>query len=70
MANDCTKMRRKLVTHSTLNMWSGEVTPGSREWVTEPCGVPLFDPRSKAKGICPACEGGWTHPNNYPAESA
>lgn len=64
--SSCTQMRRVLVTHSTLSMATGETKQGRSEWVTKPCGAPLFDPRSKAKGLCPSCEGGWTHPNNYP----
>lgn len=63
---NCTQMRRKLVTYSTLNVATGETKAGHSEWVTEPCGAPLFDARSKTKALCPSCEGGWTHPNNYP----
>ncbi len=67
MADSCTKLRRMLLTHSTLTFGTGEVSPGRQEWVTRECGSPLFDARSKAKGVCPSCEGGWTHPHNYPA---
>lgn len=66
MSNSCTQMRRVLVRHNTLNFGSGTVTPSREEWVTEPCGKPLFDARSRAIGKCPSCEGGWTHPHNFP----
>jgi hypothetical protein len=62
--SDCTQMRRKLVTHSSLNMATGETTPGRQEWVTEPCGTPLFG--AKGQTLCRSCLSGWTHPNNYP----
>lgn len=66
MSNDCTQMRRMLITHHSLNLASGIVTPGKAEWVTRPCRAPLFGGHSKALGKCPSCEGGWTHPDNYP----
>lgn len=63
---DCRQIRRKLVTHHTLNYGTCPTTPWREEWVTEPCGQPLFDAPSQALGKCPGCEGGWTSPNNYP----
>ena len=66
MANSCTKQRRYLVTHSTLNMTSGESTQGKQEWIEEPCGKPLFGDEERKTGICKSCASGWTHPNNYP----
>ena len=67
-SNDCTQVRRMLITTSTLNIATGQTTPGASEWVTRPCGTPLFGARSRALGKCPACESGWTHPNNYAVE--
>lgn len=67
MANSCTQMRRKLVRHSTLNMVTGEKTPGREEWLTEPCNIPLFGD-SRGGGVCRSCAGGWTHPENYPVK--
>ncbi len=63
---DCTQPRRWLTRRSTLNMATGQTTPIGSEWNEGPCGKPLFDARSKALGKCPACEAGWTHPENYP----
>lgn len=69
MANSCTKIRRRLVTHSTMNMLTGELTPVRQEWKTEACNTPLFGKAERETGICRSCASGWTHPNNYPAES-
>lgn len=63
--NTCPTMRRKLVTHSTLNIINGERGKERQEWVTEPCGVPLFG-KEAAKGVCRGCERGWQTEHNYP----
>lgn len=65
MSNDCTQMRRKLVKRGSLNTSTGETTMVSAEWVTEPCGSPLFGDQ-KTIGRCRGCVDGWTHPENYP----
>lgn len=64
----CAVMRRKFVTHSKLDLASGAMRQVSTEWVTEPCGVPLFGDDHQASGVCRSCAGGWKHPNNYPAD--
>lgn len=66
----CTVMRRKMVRHGTLNMATGATADGHSEWVTEPCGIPLFAPKHRETGICRSCESGWTHPENYAVETA
>lgn len=68
--NSCTQMRRKLVTHGTLNMATGATTEGHSEWVDEPCNVPLFADGEREAGLCRSCASGWTHPNNYPLTEA
>lgn len=66
MSNSCTQMRRQLITHSTVNLTTGEYTDGAQEWKTQPCGVPLFSDADRTRGTCRSCAKGWTHPNNYP----
>lgn len=66
---ECKKLRRMLIRHGTLNLGTGETEPGRQEWVTRPCGVPLFTDKDKANGLCSGCLSGWTHPENYPAET-
>lgn len=59
---DCQVMRRKLVTHSTLNLGTGRSTIVRKEWVTEPCNIPLFG----EPGPCRSCREGWASRLNYP----
>lgn len=63
--NSCQQMRRKLVTHGTLNMVTGQLEKGRQEWVTEICNIPLFDDESRKLGKCKSCQSGWTHEHNY-----
>lgn len=57
-------MRRKLMVTKWLSLRTGEFTgPETAEWVTEPCGVPLF---SYDGDLCTGCLRGWWHPRNYP----
>lgn len=67
-SDSCRIMRRKLVRHSTVNIVTGERSAETEEWVTEPCGVPLFGEREVLTGVCRSCANGWTHENNYPVE--
>jgi hypothetical protein len=63
---NCTVMRRVLVKHSTLDLETGQYVQGKEEWVTRPCGKPLFSDAEKQSGKCKSCQKGWTHPENYP----
>lgn len=63
--SSCTQMRRKLVTHGTLNFSTGSFDKGPQEWVTEACNSPLFGDNRKI-GKCKACQIGWKHEHNYP----
>lgn len=63
--NDCTQMRRKLVRRGTLSLATGESKMTASDWVTEPCGIPLFGDGDK----CRSCLAGWTHPENYPVSA-
>jgi hypothetical protein len=65
----CTKLRRMLIRHGTLNMQNGAVTEGAQEWVTRECGTPLFGQTEREHGICRSCASGWTHPENCPVEN-
>ena len=65
--SECPVMRRKLVRSYTFDLVTGERKSTGEEWVTEPCGVPLFE-RAQI-GKCKACAEGWTHPENYPVEA-
>ncbi len=62
---DCGVMRHVLVTHGTLSTVTGAITAGKQEWVTRPCGVPIFTDEERNRGTCKGCHGGWEHPNNY-----
>ena len=66
MTDICSQLRRQLVTHSTLNIATGETTVGSQEWETRPCGIPLFSDDERKRGTCRSCAEGWTHEHNYP----
>lgn len=64
--SSCTVMRRKLVTHKSFNMGTGDSVEVGQEWVTEPCGIPMFSDAEKQRGTCRSCASGWTHEHNYP----
>lgn len=66
--NDCTVIRTMLLKHSVLSLATGEVQPTGEEWVTRPCGVPLFGDAERARGTCRGCAGGFNHPDNYRAD--
>lgn len=70
MKESCTQLRRKLVTYSTLDFITGDRAIRSTEWVTEPCGIPLFSDVERERGTCRSCADGWTHEHNYPVERA
>ena len=57
----CTIIRTYTVTHSKMNLVTGEITQGASETITGPCNIPLFGKRT---GVCDACAKGWTHPQN------
>ena len=67
---DCTRVRRMLIKHGTLPLNGDAVTMTHQEWVTKPCGVPLFGDEARASGLCRGCASGWTHPENYPVDEA
>jgi hypothetical protein len=62
---DCKIERRILVTHSKLDLQTGDSSVERQEWVTRECGTPLF---SDARA-CKSCLSGWTHEHNYPTET-
>jgi hypothetical protein len=64
----CQVMRRKLVTHYNGFEDAEAGKPSKQEWVTEPCGTPLFSSDHNETGICGSCAKGWTHPHNYKVE--
>jgi hypothetical protein len=64
----CSKMRRMLITHSTLNIETGVETPNGAEWVTQACNIPMFSDEERERGICRSCFGGWTNPLNFPVD--
>lgn len=68
--SSCTVMRRKLVTHKSLNMGTGISVDAGQEWVTEPCGIPMFSDAEKLRGTCRSCASGWTHEHNFPVAAA
>lgn len=63
----CPRIRRQLFTSRPLNPFTGETGEERQEWVTGPCGTPLFGEDLK-RGICRPCASGWTHPHNYPVD--
>ena len=64
----CSKVRTMLIRHSVLTLHTGQSTPAGQEWVTRPCGVPLFSQAERESGVCRSCAAGWTHPENFPVE--
>lgn len=62
---NCTVLRRRLVTHSTVDILSGESTDTGIEWVEGACNTPLFTDQERTSGICRTCESGWEHPDNF-----
>jgi hypothetical protein len=66
----CTQVRRMLIKHSAVSMQTGERRELGEEWVTQPCGTPLFAEAEKERGTCRACFSGWVHEHNYPVTSA
>jgi hypothetical protein len=59
MPNECTTLRHKRITHSTMNILTGAITSGRVEERVEPCGVPLFSDKERASGTCRSCASGW-----------
>lgn len=68
--SSCTVMRRKLVTKKNFNLATGVSVDAGQEWVTEPCGVPMFSDVEKQRGTCRSCASGWTHEHNFPVAAA
>lgn len=67
----CTVIRRALIRHGTLDLITGELAATDRqEWVTGPCGTPLFSELERQRGECSSCMRGWTHPENYRVDEA
>jgi hypothetical protein len=66
--DSCRQMRRFFVTHSLVSMTTGEREETGTEWITEPCGAPLFNDKEKETGLCRSCADGWRHEHNYPVE--
>lgn len=66
--HECAIVRTILVTHYTLNMSTGAKSEDRQEWVTRPCGSPLFSDDDRATGRCKSCDRGWNHPDNYRAD--
>lgn len=64
--SSCTVMRRKLVKKKSVNMVTGVSVDVGHEWVTEPCGIPMFSDAEKQSGTCRGCASGWTHEHNFP----
>jgi hypothetical protein len=50
----CPAIRTKNVTHSSLNIMTGERGPERHEIVTEACGAPLFG-NDREIGLCRHC---------------
>lgn len=63
--SSCPTMRRKLVTFGLLDPNTGAIVEDRKEWVTEPCGAPLFG-KDREAGICRSCARGWRHEHNFP----
>lgn len=61
----CTVIRRALLRHGTLDLATGDAAMTREEWVTRPCGTPLFNALERQRGECSSCMRGWTHPENY-----
>lgn len=69
ISDSCTKIRRALRRHHSLDMATGVMTDtGYSEWTTGPCNTPLFSDAERTTGLCRACTDGWTHPENYAVE--
>lgn len=66
MRDTCRIIRRYLVTHSTVNMQTGEETLGETKWEVGPCNAPLFSNEERKSGVCKACASGWSSPTNHP----
>lgn len=54
IAFDCQIKRIMVIRHSTVDMRTGEQTPGKIEVVTKECGTPLFGDQ-----VCRGCAQGW-----------
>lgn len=64
----CTVVRTILQSHGHFNFNENKLVMERQQWVTEPCGTPLFGVARKASGQCAGCARGWNHPNNYRAD--
>jgi hypothetical protein len=63
----CPVLRRKLVRYGKLVPGTGRMIEDGQEWVTEPCGTPLFG-KNREHGKCSSCAKGYSHEENYPVE--
>jgi hypothetical protein len=66
----CTQIRRRLVTHATVSLATGETKTERTEWETAACNAPLFSDAERERRTCRSCANGWTHPHNYPVDEA
>jgi len=66
--SDCNVERTYVVTHSTINMATGEMKEGHKETKTGPCGTPLFGELHRKLGVCGSCLKGWEVIDNRPTE--
>lgn len=64
--SSCTQLRRKLVKRQSFNLGTGVSVDVGQDWVTEPCGVPMFSAGENERGTCSSCASGWTHEHNFP----
>ncbi len=65
--NTCGVPRTKLVSYSSLDTQSGEVTKDTKpsEWIMERCGIPLFSSDHEDTGMCRGCKEGFHSPRNF-----
>jgi hypothetical protein len=66
MTDQCTTLRHVKTTHyvgfeNALNGVASRI-----EWVTQPCGTPLFSDTEREAGTCRSCLAGWSCSDNFP----
>jgi hypothetical protein len=67
----CTQLRRMKITHTSTTFAFGVGNPtDTTEWVTRECGQPALVVNGRTAHWCRACREGWTHPENYPVDTA
>lgn len=62
--HSCIILRTMKITHSKMNLQTGQQTVIGEEIVTRACETPLFSDQARSSRICGSCSNGWEVEDN------